>query len=107
MVKRFIDPDRLPLTYEAIQEERAFDAAQAKSGGQLKRIASGFVVAGPGVIRHFSDSVDMRAHVFNGGDDHDSCNRPTAAAMTIWDTPAPPEPENPTVARPDAPVAHL
>ena len=71
MAKRFIDPDRLPLTYEAIHEDRAFDAAQAKSGGQLKRIASGYVLAGPGVIRHFSDSSDMRAHVFNGGDDPD------------------------------------
>jgi len=68
MVKKFIDPDRLPLTAEALDEERAFDAAQAKSGGQLRRIASGYVLHAPGVIRHFADSCDMRVHIFHEGE---------------------------------------
>lgn len=67
MAERFIDSDRLPLTAEGIQEERAFEAAQKKSGGKLTRIASGYLLASPGVIRHFADSGDMRAHVFQGG----------------------------------------
>lgn len=67
MAKRFIDPDRLPLTAEAFQEEREFNAAQRRSGGQLTRTASGYVLRAPGVVRHFADSFEMRAHVFRGG----------------------------------------
>lgn len=67
MAKRFIDPDLLPLSSEGIQEEREFNAAQKKSGGQLRRIQSGYLLASPGVIRHFADTFEMRAHVFSGG----------------------------------------
>ena len=67
MAKRFIDANRLPLTAEGFQEEREFDAAQAKAGGKLKRIATGYLLHAPGVVRHFSDSGEMRAHLFRGG----------------------------------------
>ena len=61
-----IDADLLPLTAEAIDEELAFDAAQVKAGGQLRRIASGYLLDAPGVIRHFADTSEMCAHVFRG-----------------------------------------
>lgn len=67
MAKHHIDRDRLPLTAEGINEEHAFNAAQKKSGGNLRRIQSGYLLTAPGVIRHFADSGDMRAHVFHGG----------------------------------------
>ena len=62
-----INPDLLPLTAEAIDEELAFEAAQVKSGGNLRRIASGYLLDAPGVIRHFADSSEMCAHVFQEG----------------------------------------
>jgi len=67
MARPHVDPDLLPLTAEGMEEERAFDAAQAKASGQLRRIASGYVQTLPGVIRHFADLNEARAHVFHGG----------------------------------------
>jgi hypothetical protein len=69
MARPPVDADLLPLTAEGIQEETTFEAARAKSGGQLRRIATGYILAGPGVIRHFADLTEARAHVFHGGDD--------------------------------------
>lgn len=66
MARSSIDRDRLPLTAEGLDEEAAFDAAQARTGGQIRRIASGYVQTEPGVIRHFSDYENMRAFVFRG-----------------------------------------
>lgn len=66
-----INPDLLPLTAEAMDEQHAFDAAQVKSGGQLRRIASGYLLDAPGVVRHFADSGELCAHVFRGGGNPD------------------------------------
>ena len=66
-MRKQIDPDLLPLTAEAIDEEHAFNAAQVKAGGNLRRIQSGYLLAAPGVIQHFADSGDMRIHVFQEG----------------------------------------
>ena len=50
-----------------MDEQHAFDAAQAKAGGKLRRIASGYLLQLPGVTRHFADSSEMCAHVFQEG----------------------------------------
>jgi hypothetical protein len=104
MAKRFIDAANLPLTSEGFQEEREFDAAQAKSGGQLRRISTGFVLHAPGVIRHFSDSDDMRAHVFRGGNREFSS---TAHSITRLHPLSPPQPENPPRPIPTSPWPHF
>ena len=62
-----INPDLLPLTAEALDEQHAFDAAQAKAGGKLRRISSGYLLDASGVIRHFADTSEMCAHVFQEG----------------------------------------
>ena len=62
-----INPYLLPLTAEALDEQHALDAAQMKAGGQLRRIASGYLLDAPGVIRHFADTSEMCAHVFQEG----------------------------------------
>ena len=67
MKRHNINPARLPLTAEAIDEEHAFNAAQVKAGGNLRRIQSSYLLAAPGVIRHFAISGEMRAHVFQEG----------------------------------------
>jgi hypothetical protein len=84
MHKRFIDPDLMPLTYEALEEERAFDAAQAKTGGQIRRIASGYVQNEPGVIRHFSDYENMRTFVFSGGQSNNLKPPPQPLQTPDW-----------------------
>lgn len=66
-MRKHIDPNLLPLTAEAIDEEHVFDAAQVKAGGKLRRVQSGYLLAAPGVIRHFADSGEMRSHIFGGG----------------------------------------
>ena len=67
MKRHNINPNLLPLTAEAIDEEHAFDAAQVKAGGKLRRIQSGYLLNAPGVIRHFADFGEMRSHIFGGG----------------------------------------
>lgn len=67
MKRHNIDPNLLPLTAEAIDEEHAFDAAQVKAGGKLRRIQSGYLLDSPGVVRHFADSGELCAHVFQEG----------------------------------------
>ena len=42
-------------------------AQRTSKAGKLRRIASGYLLAAPGVVRHFADSADMRAHVFQEG----------------------------------------
>ena len=59
-----INADILPLTAEAMDEQDAFDAAQVRASGKLRRIASGYLLDAPGVVRHFADSSEMCAHVF-------------------------------------------
>ena len=104
MAKRFIDAANLPLTAEGFQEEREFDAAQAKSGGQLRRISTGFVLHAPGVFRHFSDSDDMREHVFRGG--NRECSS-TAHSITRLHPTEPTTARKPATARPGQPVTHV
>ena len=62
-----INPDLLPLTAEALDEQDAFDAAQVRASGKLRRIASGYLLDAPGVVRHFADTSEMCAHVFQEG----------------------------------------
>lgn len=66
MNARLIDREKLPLTAEGFDEELAFDEAQAQADGQIQRIATGYVLRRPGVVRHFSDCGDLHAHVFHG-----------------------------------------
>jgi hypothetical protein len=84
MPKRAINPDLLPLTAEGFDEEAAFDAAQAKTGGQLRRIASGYVQTEPDVIRHFADYENMRTFVFSGGEPKNSKQPPQTFQTPDW-----------------------
>jgi hypothetical protein len=94
MARSSIDRDRLPLTAEGLDEEAAFDAAQAKTGGQIRRIASGYVQTEPGVIRHFADYENMRAFVFRGVEPMNS-KQPHSRFAQRSGTTAPPSLQNP------------